>query len=92
MAFGHVSLTPGMTAALARLSSYFGFNGDEAVEDLFMILSAVVALFLATGVVWLGNRAVRRRTIVLGTNQEPRSDIRPSNSTFIGPGAIPTGS
>ena len=68
MAFGHVSFTPGMTAALVRLSSYFGFNGDEAVEDFFMILSAVVALFLATGVVWLGNQAVRRRTIVLETN------------------------
>ncbi len=61
VALGHVSFTPGMTAGLVHLSSYFGFNGDEAVEDFFMILSATVAFFLAVGVVWLGNRVVRHR-------------------------------
>ena len=61
VAFGHVGFTPGMTAGLVRLSSYFGFYGDEAVEDFFMILSGAVALLLAVGVVWLGNRAIRHR-------------------------------
>ncbi len=61
VALGHVSFTPGMTAGLVHLSSYFGFNGDEAVEDFFMISSAAVALLLAVGVVWLGSRAIRRR-------------------------------
>ena len=61
VAFGHVSFTPGMTAGLVRLSSYLGLDDDELVDDFFMILSAAVALLLAVGVVWLGNRAIRQR-------------------------------
>ncbi|CAM2198554.1 Non-ribosomal peptide synthetase (plasmid) [Paraburkholderia kururiensis] len=58
---GSVPFAPWATDVLVRFAALFGAYGDEKVEDVYMLTTLLLSLFLAALLVWAVNRALARR-------------------------------
>ena len=59
--FGAIPFAPWATDSLIRFAALFGAYGDEQVENVYAIVSLLVALACAVALVWTANRLLRRR-------------------------------
>ena len=59
--FGSIPFSPHATAVLVRIAAWFGVYGDEQVEDMFMLVSALLALLIAALLVRLARAMLAAR-------------------------------
>lgn len=70
--FGIVAFTPTMSRGLVRVADWCGVHGDEAIEDLYLSVTAAVSLVLALAVVGGPSllRSRRRGTSMSGSRAD----------------------